>query len=154
MPTVYCPSCGSKQTYSGVKPKKCSACDDLLEPKPVVRHEKAKRVRYVEVEDDDPPEVIEAEEEFHLDPRSLKIERFGDGILTVKKLRESEGFGGRPASLEVPQSDGKMSSIRDEVLAKMMGKPTKPADLAPPPEKHARPTVRRMPSRLPPPPAE
>ena len=148
--TTYCPTCGSLNRYSGVKPKKCSACDELLEPKPAPpRQEKAKRVRYVEIEDDDPPEVIEAEEEFHLDPRSFKFEKFDSGLLTVKQLRESGGGferGGVPEGLQ---------DVKNEVLAKMLRPDTvKPAETRPPPEARPRPTVRRMPSKLPPPPSE
>lgn len=147
--TTYCPTCGSKQTYSGVKPKKCSACDELLEPKPVVRQEKAKRVRYVEVEDDEPLVEVEAEEEFRLDPKAFKFEKFDSGLLTVKQLRESGGSferGGVPEGLQ---------EIKDQVLAAMTSpQAAKSAELPPPPETRSRPTARRMPSRLPPPPAE
>lgn len=148
MPLVYCPNCGSKQTFAGVKPKLCGSCNDPLEPRPVPpRQEKAtKRVRYIEVEDDEPLETIEAEEEFNLDPRSFKFEKFDSGLLTVKQLRESGGSferGGVPEGLQ---------DVKNEVLAAMLDpKATKSTEQRPPPETRPRATARRVPSRLKPP---
>lgn len=145
--TTYCPHCGSLNKYAGIKPKNCSSCNDALEPKPApVRQEKAKRVRYIEVDDDEPLEEIGAEETFNLDPRSFKFEKFDNGLMTVKQLRESGGSferGGLPEGLQ---------EVKDQVLAAMLDpKTAKQIDLPPPPEKRSRTTARRVPSRLKPP---
>lgn len=145
--TIYCENCGAKNVYSGVKPKKCSACDELLEPKvPLPRQEKAaKRVRYIEV-DDEPAET--PAEEFQIDPRSFKFQKYEGGFMTIGELRKSDGggFSERGAS-PIDQK------IKDQVMGTMLSPKAAPAaEFQPPPD--TRPTARRVASRLPPPPAE
>lgn len=148
MPLIYCPTCGAKQSFASVKPKSCSSCHEPFEVKPVVRQEKAKRVRYVEVVDDEPEiEQIEAEQEFNLDPRAWKFEKFEGGLMTVKDLRESGASFERGGRDDGP--DGRMAAIREEALSGMLnpGARSKPSEMPPPIEK-PRSTARRAPSKL------
>lgn len=144
---VYCPTCGFKVSYATIKPKACTSCEATLEPKPAPprREKPASRPRYEEAEEmfDDIP----VEEQFNLDPKSFRFEKYEGGFLTIDQLRKGGGEG-----LTTRGSiDTEFQQKKDEVMGQMLsGKPAK-ADIPPPAETRPRSTARRRPSKFSPP---
>lgn len=141
----YC-QCGFKVVYAGVKPKKCPSCDELLEPPALPRREKAaKPPRYVEAEEE-PADEIPIEEQYVLDPKSFRFEKYEGGFMTIGQLRKDGGGfaerGGRSAEIE---------QVKDQVIGQMLDPKSVKQPERVPVETKPRSAVRRMPSRLAPP---
>ncbi len=145
----YCESCGFKNSFAGIKPKKCSSCDASLDPKPAPPRQVAvtRRPRYEEVEAEEQFDEIPVEEQFHLDPKSFRFEKYQGGFLTVEQLRN----GGGDALASRGSVDSDFQKKKDEVMANMLGSKPSVPDIPPPPENKPRSTARRQPSKFTPP---
>lgn len=147
---TYCPSCGFKVSYAGLKPKKCSSCEASLDIKvapPRQQVAATKRPRYEEAAIEEEFEEIPAEEQFNLDPKSFRFEKYEGGFMTIDQLRK----GGGEAMASRGQISQELQKTKDEVLGAMLGgKPSIP-DIPPPPEVKPRSTARRRPSKFTPP---
>lgn len=147
--TTYCPHCGYKNSYATAKPTKCQSCDDLLEPKPVVREKPVAKRRpgYDPIEVDEEG-IGEESEGFDIAAlkRSVKVEPDGNegGFMTIGQIQKN---GGSFARGGVPEG---AAGVRDEVLGGLLGgKGTAAAPLTPPDlDKKPRSTARKQPSRF------
>ncbi len=142
----YCESCGFKNVYAALKPKACSSCSASLEPKPAPPRRPARTPRYEEAEVEEFDD-IPVEEQFHLDPKSFRFEKYEGGLLTIEQLRK----GGGEALASRGEISREFQKTKDEVMGAMLGgKPSIP-DIPPPPETKPRSTARRRPSKFAPP---
>ncbi len=146
----YCESCGFKNSYAGIKPKKCSSCEASLDPKPTPpRRAVVKQPRYheIEVEAAEEVEEIPVEEQFNLDPKSFRFEKYEGGFLTIEQLCK----GGGEAMASRGSVDSDFQKTKDEVMSNMLGGKPGVSDIPAPPENKPRSTARRQPSKFTPP---
>lgn len=119
--TTYCEACGFKNVYAGVKPKKCSSCEEPLGPKAIAHHEreKTRQPRYREEEVYE-PEVLP---DFDVEAVKKSIQLEPDGnegqFMTVGKFREGGGGldeRGGPPVRELPDENGAWNRIKSEAF--------------------------------------
>ncbi len=142
---IYC-DCGFKTSYATVKPKTCSNCNASFEPKPAPARKvvATKRPRYEEVEAEEEIDEIPLEEQFNLDPKSFRFEKYEGGLLTIEQLRK----GGGEALANRGSVDSEFQKTKDEVMAAMLGGKQSVSEIPPPPESKPRSTARRRPSKF------
>lgn len=133
MPLIYCPICGNKHSFTGLKPKTCQACDESLEPKRLAPKRAARAY-------EEPEEEVEAESSFDIEAlrRSVRLVSEGtESLMTMAQLgKMPDSLGNRPtigSNLPAEARAG-LEAVRDEVLNKMLGKGGAQPSFTPPPE--------------------
>ncbi len=136
MPLLFCPHCGWKHTYSGVKPKACASCDASLTPKPLPKPRQPARAHEdPEYEAEAPLEGINTEAV----RQSIQLESDGNegGFMTVESLRKSSGSFARGTV------DRELQAKKDEVLKGLLGGAPATPTFTPPPESKPRSGARK-----------